>query len=392
MPIVPNYMNQVNAQNWAEGLGSVVQALNNPQAFANADLLRAKKAEIEANIAYQQGKLGLDTQELGYKKNVYAAQANNQNADAAYHNAQARSQDLVGQQVQLQTKAMAGLGARLMATGVPEADAMLGQDLIVSGSAKSTSENNADAINKILQRSPVTIPQGGSVLLPPSSPLLPQNQPQQPAQANLGTALTGRQSGPVFNGNMVSAPTSAGKSLTPAQKAVDEAFGKEYADMIARGEQFDVGKQLAQLDFAKQQLENPTGLGVSGPILGAMPDFVKKIIAPQAINTRQAVEESVQRNLRAILGAQFTAKEGEQLIQRSYDQGVSEEENLRRLNLLASQMKAGMGAKQDAMRYYEGHGTLDGWQGTLPKTSDFNPSTPPKIGRPPLNSFIKQKP
>lgn len=157
---------------------------------------------------------------------------------------------------------------------------------------------------------------------------------------------------------------------TEGQKAVDTAFGKDYAEWVAAGGSSDTQRQLVQLQEVVRNLNS--GKTLTGPITGRLPDAVLSVTNPDAIATRNAVEEVVQRNLRLVLGAQFTAQEGENLIKRAYNPVLSEAENAKRVSRLLEQIRSAAETKADAARYYEQHGTLKGWHGQLPKMSDFN--------------------
>ena len=90
------------------------------------------------------------------------------------------------------------------------------------------------------------------------------------------------------------------------------------------------------------------------------------------MSIQQGVEEVVQRNLRLVLGAQFTEKEGERLISRAFDPSLSEKENKKRVDRLLNQIEKAANAKQKAAEYFEKHGTLKGFKGTLMTMQDFS--------------------
>jgi len=173
-----------------------------------------------------------------------------------------------------------------------------------------------------------------------------------------------------------------------AQKSVDTNFGKDYAEWVAGGGQADTRRQIIQLEEVLQKLQpksetNPKGgKNLTGAFIGNMPDAVLNVFNPEAVSARNAVEEVVQRNLRLVLGAQFTEKEGERLIARAYNPSLSEEENAKRVGRLLEQIKAGAAAKVSAGQYYEQNGTLRGWSGKLPTLSDFDPDARTDRGSP----------
>lgn len=156
---------------------------------------------------------------------------------------------------------------------------------------------------------------------------------------------------------------------TPGQKKVDEAFAADFVDW-ERGGFSDVQKQMVQLEEAQKALES--GRNLTGPDIGLQPNQVLAITNPDAIAVREAVEEVVQRNLRLILGAQFTEKEGERLIQRAFNPMLDEKENAKRLRRLIDQIKSAAEAKQAANDYFREHGTLTGWTGRMPTIADFD--------------------
>jgi len=161
--------------------------------------------------------------------------------------------------------------------------------------------------------------------------------------------------------------------ISKGQASIDTAFAKEVADFNLAGGFADVEKQLVQLDSVVEALGKQSNL--TGPLLGSIPDIIKPIIAPSAANTQELVEEVVQRNLRLVLGAQFTEKEGERLIARAYNPRLDESINRERVARLATQIRTAAQAKKEAVNYFMENGTLDGFQGKTWTMADFNPES-----------------
>lgn len=157
---------------------------------------------------------------------------------------------------------------------------------------------------------------------------------------------------------------------TPGQEAADKKFAGDFIDFVTGG-YADVQKQLDQLREASAALGS--GRAISGPIIGNVPDAVLAATNPQAVATKEAIQEVAQRNLRLILGAQFTEKEGERLIARVFNPRLSEAENKKRVDRLIRQIETAAQAKLDAAEYFQQHGSLTGWKGRLPRLSDFEP-------------------
>jgi len=159
-----------------------------------------------------------------------------------------------------------------------------------------------------------------------------------------------------------------GQQMTPGREAMDKEYAKEHVAWVSTGGA-DMSGQLAQIQTVLDKLER--GEELTGPAIGMAPDFYLYLTNPDAIDARQRVEEVVQRNLRVILGAQFTEKEGERLISRAYDPKLSPEQNAARLRRLITQMRSAVDQKNEMARYFEEYGTLAGYVGKRPSVDDF---------------------
>jgi hypothetical protein len=163
------------------------------------------------------------------------------------------------------------------------------------------------------------------------------------------------------------------KSLTPLETKVEEKSAQDLVDFTIGGGFSDVQKGLSQLEIAKQTLQQQPEGRITGKLVGAQDDTVLlKYTNPTAQDTKEQVQEIAQRNLRLILGPQFTAKEGEALINRVYNPALPQSVNVKRLDLLQEQMTSAAKTKQEAVDYYNTNGTLKGFKGKLyNSTSDF---------------------
>lgn len=201
-------------------------------------------------------------------------------------------------------------------------------------------------------------------------------QPQMPWEYEVGP-----DGQPRMRSGVLAAKTAVGASgapsiqnvimpATPGQKKADETFAADFIE-FATGGYADVQKQLDQLRDASATLSS--GRAISGPLMGNVPDAVLAATNPQAVATKEEIQEVAQRNLRLVLGAQFTEKEGERLIARVFNPRLSEAENKKRVDRLIRQIAGAAQAKLDAAQYFQQHGSLTGWQGRLPRLSDFEP-------------------
>jgi len=161
-----------------------------------------------------------------------------------------------------------------------------------------------------------------------------------------------------------------GPKLTKGQEASDREFGKEYAQHQAAGGFSDVEKQLKQLGAVAAELEKE-GNDYTGPVVGLVPDKARAFTNQAAVDAKNKVEEVAQRNLRLVLGAQFTQVEGERLIARAYNPSLDPKTNALRVRALENQIRIAAKQKQAAIDYFEENGTLSGFKGAMPTLSDF---------------------
>ncbi len=169
--------------------------------------------------------------------------------------------------------------------------------------------------------------------------------------------------------------SSQGKEIpvakAPVSKAVDvvdKEFGKFYAKHFATGGVHDAIKNLDQLDSVIRRLDAVAGgtsdENLTGPVIGLRPDWLSSMVNPEQVDTQNTIEEVVQRNLRVVLGAQFTEREGERLIARAYNPQLGEAENAVRVQRLVNAMRNTLNSQMKAAEYYEKNNTLAGWKGT----------------------------
>ncbi len=95
---------------------------------------------------------------------------------------------------------------------------------------------------------------------------------------------------------------------------------------------------IADLKRAEELLQG--GGTLTNPIVGLMPEALRNVVAPKTITAEEAVGRVAQKELRAILGGQFAAKEGEQLIRRAFNPSQPASENLKRVQSLRRQIEA----------------------------------------------------
>lgn len=156
---------------------------------------------------------------------------------------------------------------------------------------------------------------------------------------------------------------------TPAEKAVDTDFAKDYANWYAGGGKSSVQKNISQMQSAVNDLKNSKDMtgGLSMSIPGMSSDAVQKKLNPEMIIARDKIRGAIQNTLKETLGAQFTEAEGERIMNRAFDPQLTPAENARRAQVELDGLKSRAQAKEDAAKYYEKNRTLRGYK---PATSD----------------------
>jgi hypothetical protein len=155
---------------------------------------------------------------------------------------------------------------------------------------------------------------------------------------------------------------------TKGRETVDTKYADDYLQWVQGGGADAIGN-LAQVGTVLKQLE--MGKELTGPMIGIQPDFMLALTNPNAADAKQRIEEVVQRNLRLVLGAQFTEKEGERLIARAYNPTLSPQQNAARLRRLFGQMATAAQSRQEMSAYFEEKGTLTGYKGPRVNINQF---------------------
>lgn len=151
-----------------------------------------------------------------------------------------------------------------------------------------------------------------------------------------------------------------GRPLTKAEEEVDKILGQQYADWTTKG-RADTQSLIEMLRGTIGTMEGTDR--VSGPVVGALPDFANAWVNPEAIFVRQQIQEVAARNLKDILGGQFAQKEGEELLKRTFNPSLEEGYNIRNVERLLGVLEAAAQAEESRAQYFEQYGTFAGWRG-----------------------------
>lgn len=147
--------------------------------------------------------------------------------------------------------------------------------------------------------------------------------------------------------------------VTPAQKSVDTAFGKDYAEWVTRGAA-EADANILAFEEAISKLNQPGR--ISGGPTSYLPEVGKKMFNKDLIQVRDKIRTAIQSGLRAVLGAQYTEKEGMAMFSRAFDENLSDQDNIERASTQLTKLKQMRQDKENAVGYYEDNGTLQGFK------------------------------
>ena len=171
------------------------------------------------------------------------------------------------------------------------------------------------------------------------------------------------------------AASAGGLDLLPGQIEIDKAFGKTIADYKLKG-QAQVISNLRNLsekiNILDGTIKNNKGqkYNVSGPLIGVLDDAALAVAYPDAAGFRSDIRDIVFQSLREKLGAQFTEKEGERLVNAAFNFYLEEEQNIGRLKRLYKTIEDAANAKNEAIAYFDEKGTLQGFSLKAPVNFD----------------------
>lgn len=163
------------------------------------------------------------------------------------------------------------------------------------------------------------------------------------------------------------AGSKGGLDLTLAEEQFDETYGKKLAEYRAGGGKAVVDANLRNLSEKISILEGTIKdekgqrYNVSGPLIGVLDDAALAVANPMAASFRSDIRDIVFQSLREKLGAQFTEKEGERLVNAAFNFYLEEEQNIGRLKRLYKSIEDAANEKNAALEYYMANGTLKGY-------------------------------
>ena len=152
-----------------------------------------------------------------------------------------------------------------------------------------------------------------------------------------------------------------GDGTSKGYEKVNEKYAAEYIKWIDTGAYQVELENLSKLDESLETLKNEN---VTGAIIGLTPNPVLSVFNPEALNLQDNIRSIVFQGLRATLGAQFTEREGNRLVEAAFNPLLSEEMNIVRLKRMRERIKTMIESKQSAVNYFQNNnGSMQGYTG-----------------------------
>jgi len=156
--------------------------------------------------------------------------------------------------------------------------------------------------------------------------------------------------------------SSSGKvsknDLTPGELKADQSFATDFQKWVSGGFS-NTQANIAKLENVLSDIEDPNT--ERGNVL--LPESIRARTNKASVTVEQDVGNVVFQSLKEILGGQFTEKEGQKLVQQTYDPRLSDTENAAKLRATIKSLKDMATAKQSSAQHFSDNGTLKGFGG-----------------------------
>jgi DNA-binding Xre family transcriptional regulator len=154
----------------------------------------------------------------------------------------------------------------------------------------------------------------------------------------------------------------SGAQMNIFEKEKVKKLGKDAAEWSSKDRNI-FQDNLQQTQVAMKTLEEAmkSGNSLFGPAKGNVPDFIRAFTNENALKTRDAMHKAIQDTLRPTLGAQFTEKEGERIMNLSVNPRLSDQENYRRAKALNDAIQKRIDATDALYSYMMENGTDRGF-------------------------------
>jgi len=154
-----------------------------------------------------------------------------------------------------------------------------------------------------------------------------------------------------------------GDKTSKGFEEVNKQYAGEFQKWNVSGGYANQLENLKKIDDVIATLEKAKdgGANVTGAI-GAVPKFIRSFTNPTSVAVEDDIKSIIFQSLRETLGAQFTEREGERLVQASFNILLDEATNIKRLERMKDTILEAAKAKENAAIYFrENDGDMSGY-------------------------------
>lgn len=172
------------------------------------------------------------------------------------------------------------------------------------------------------------------------------------------------------SGKMTSIGGSGGTNINIGEDKTSKGFEEVNKKYAAEFQKWNVSggyaNQLENLNkiddvIATLKEAKDGGANITGAI-GAVPKFIRSFTNPTSVAVEDDIKSIIFQSLRETLGAQFTEKEGERLVQASFNILLDEATNIKRLERMKDTILEAAKAKENAaIHFRENDGDMSGY-------------------------------
>lgn len=171
------------------------------------------------------------------------------------------------------------------------------------------------------------------------------------------------------SGKMTSIGASGGTNIniggdtSKGFEEVNKQYAGEFQKWNVSGGYANQLENLRKIDDVIATLEEAKegGANITGAI-GAIPKFIRSFTNPTSVAVEDDIKSIIFQSLRETLGAQFTEREGERLVQASFNILLDEDTNIKRLQRMKDTILEAAKAKENAAIYFrENNGDMSGY-------------------------------
>lgn len=152
------------------------------------------------------------------------------------------------------------------------------------------------------------------------------------------------------------------EATSAAWNKADAKMAQEYSEYVSEGRETKNFDEIRKLEEALKAAEQKLGDSFIDRAQGMLPEGVRDIIDPEDRAIEDRVKGQAIKTLKQLLGGQFTEKEGNRILDNTYNPRQKKSENIRRMKELIRTLYDVARSQKAAMDYFSKNGTIKGYE------------------------------